>query len=324
MNLKEEEQGVVKCVYQGIFAASIMQGLRAKFGFDWSNCYMNGDKVYVLIEKDKIDDAFVDDLLREINKFVAVRKQMQVKHMVAEMVRKSVKKAVNEAEAPQKTDKYGNQIPRFGQGWGKDSALMNRQGYNQDGTKGPWFSRSVACATAVLLNENGSWFVLAGQRGSGTPDYQGYWNLPCGYLDYNEDTQEAAMREVYEETGIRLSPNELKYFGNSSSPEENRQNVCFYYVALINGDRAKLGFSKDNMEENEVDGIQWLPLEKAGTLKWAFGHDELIQKIVAKYAHKIKGQENFGSNRAKIKKAIEVLESNGDTEYVIELLKSII
>ena len=115
--------------------------------------------------------------------------------------------------------------------------MFNRQGYNQDGSKGPWFSRSVAVATAVILQDNEQWYILAGQRGTGTPDYQGYWNLPCGYLDYNEDAKTAAAREVFEETGIKLNPSELKSFGSSTSPLENRQNIVFFFVAFIAGNR---------------------------------------------------------------------------------------
>ena len=193
------------------------------------------------------------------------------------------KKLIQKLYEDERLDKYGNPIPKYGQGWGVDKSLSNRQGYNQDGSKGPWFSRSVAVATAVILNDNGKWYILAGQRGTGAADYSGYWNLPCGYLDYNEKTEDAAVREVYEETGIKLNPANVKYFGHSSSPDENRQNVIFFYVAFLSGDKSKFGFSKDNMEENEVDGIQWLPLSECGKLQWAFDHDELIQKILAKY-----------------------------------------
>jgi 8-oxo-dGTP pyrophosphatase MutT (NUDIX family) len=227
-------------------------------------------------------------------------------------------------ESDVRTDKYGNAIPKNGQGYGPDPSMMNRQGYNADGTKGPWFSRSVAVATAVLLNDNGKWYILAGQRGTGTPDYQGYWNLPCGYLDYNEDTQEAAVREVYEETGIKLDKSQMKPFGSSSSPYENRQNVVFFYVAILNGNTGSLPFSKDNMEENEVDGLQWLPIEKCGTLRWAFDHDELIKKIIAKYSHKINGEQISGTGTERIRKAIQVLRDGGDTDYAIEILQSLL
>lgn len=220
-------------------------------------------------------------------------------------------------------DKYGNPIPKYGQGWGKDDTLFNRQGYNQDGTKGPWFSRSVAVATAVLLNDNGKWYILANQRGTGTPDYQGYWNLPCGYLDYNEEANEAAVREVYEETGIKLNPASVKYFGHSSSPNENRQNVVFFFVGFLDGSVSDFSFSKDNIEEGEVEGIQWLPIENVGDIKWAFDHDELVKKVLSMYTNKISGGQHFKNKREMLNKVIEVLENGGDTEYVISLLKQI-
>lgn len=228
-----------------------------------------------------------------------------------------------------RVDKYGNPIPRNGQGYGPDPDnpnMRNRQGYNADGSKGPWFSRSVAVATAVLLKDkdSGRWYILAGQRGNGTPDYQGYWNLPCGYLDYNEDTQDAAVREVFEETGIRLDKSQLKSFGSSSSPYENRQNVVFFYVAILNESTSSLPFSTENMEDEEVSGLQWLPIDKCGTLRWAFDHDELINKILTKYSHLIKrNKEENLSDREKISKVIDLLQNGGDTEYAVEILKTL-
>ena len=225
-------------------------------------------------------------------------------------------------EDENRVDKYGNPIPKYGQGWGADDSLMNRQGYNEDGSKGPWFSRSVAVATAVLLNDSGQWYVLANQRGSGTPDYHGYWNLPCGYLDYNEDAQTAAMREVYEETGIKLSS--VQPFGHSTDPKENRQNICFFFVGMLNGSVEQYQFSKDNMEEGEVDGIQWLPLEKCDTLQWAFDHDELMNKVIAKYSHLINGENIDDLDKSDIiDKAIEAVENGKDKEYIIQLLNKL-
>lgn len=253
--------------------------------------------------------------------FGTCTKKVGKRIVISEAAFKRIVQKLHEENA--RTDKYGNPIPKHGQGWGKDDTLFNRQGYNQDGSKGPWFSRSVAVATAVLLNDGGKWYILANQRGAGTPDYQGYWNLPCGYLDYNEETNEAAVREVYEETGIRLSPASIKYFGHSSSPNENRQNVVFFFVGFLEGYKSEFTFSKDNMEEGEVEGIQWLPIEEVGNIRWAFDHDELVEKVLTTYANRISGGQEFKNDREKISKVIEILERGGDTEYAISLLKSI-
>lgn len=237
------------------------------------------------------------------------------------IIKSVIKEAVEGSE--DRYDKYGNKIPRGGQGWGIDPTQRNRQGYNQDGTKGPWFSRSVAVATAVILRdtETNNWFILANQRGAGTPDYQGYWNLPCGYLDYNEEAEDAAKREVYEETGIQL--NSVNYFGHSTSPNENRQNVIFFFVSFLEGNKSDYGFSTDNMEENEVSGIQWVPLGKVTNIQWAFDHDELINKILQKYKNKVYGDVEYSDYKSIIDKVKEILSNGGDTEYALELLNRI-
>ena len=240
------------------------------------------------------------------------------KHL-SNIIRESIYKLL---EDDGRLDKYGNPIPKYGQGWGKDDSLRNRQGYNADGTKGPWFSRSAAVATAVLLNDKGKWYILANQRGSGTPDYHGYWNLPCGYLDYNEDAETAAMREVYEETGIKL--HSVNPFGYSTDPGENRQNIVFFFVSVLNGNPNQYEFSKDNMEENEVDGIQWVPLEKCDTIQWAFDHDELIKKIISKHRHLIQNENiNLLDKSELINRAIQAVEQDMDKTYILQILNKL-
>ena len=241
-------------------------------------------------------------------------------------IRKIVKEAIDNNT---RVDKYGNPIPKNGQGHGPDPdnpKMRNRQGYEADGTKGPWFSRSVACATCVLLHDTDTekWYVLVGKRGNGAPDYRGYWSLPCGYLDYNEDDADCAVREVYEETGIKIDKSQLKYFGKSASPYENKQNVCLYFVAILTASKSNLPFSYENMEEEEVAGTQWLPIEKRHSLMWAFDHDELLEKIIKKYSHVINSETYDGDDKFKIEKVIDILKSEGDIEYAIQILKTLL
>lgn len=148
-----------------------------------------------------------------------------------------------------------------------------------------WRSRSVA-VTAFLfyINDIGEVFVLANKRGNGTPDYQGYWNVPCGYLDFNESGEEAAAREVFEETGVKIKPECLKLVSTNTKPTQNKQNVSFRYCAFVN-DR----FVKDNplttkhCEEDEVDDVQWVNLFDIKNKEWAFNHDKLIPEIHEEY-----------------------------------------
>lgn len=67
-----------------------------------------------------------------------------------------------------------------------------------------WVHRSIAVAGFIFCRINNEWCVLANQRGEGAPDFQGYWNCPCGYLDFDETLAEACSREIYEETGVKI------------------------------------------------------------------------------------------------------------------------
>jgi 8-oxo-dGTP diphosphatase len=154
--------------------------------------------------------------------------------------------------------------------------------YDKDGNFIGWFSRSVAVVTFVFCrNEKEEWCILGSERGREAADYQGYWNAPCGFLDFNETTRQAAIREMLEETGVQLTESELACIGFQDDPvKSNNQNVTFRYVALIN-DRitTDFSFSHEGNEGNEVGEIKWIPLDKVGDYKWAFGHEDLITGI---------------------------------------------
>ena len=68
-----------------------------------------------------------------------------------------------------------------------------------------WESRSVAVVCVVLLWKpfcKEPW-VLVSQRGPNSADYQGLYNVVCGYLDWDETGFEAVLRETWEEVGLK-------------------------------------------------------------------------------------------------------------------------
>ena len=142
-----------------------------------------------------------------------------------------------------------------------------------------WVARNVAVSCFVFTSIDGVWHVLANKRGDGTPDYQGYWNAPCGYLDFDETTSEAAMREVYEETGIKL--NKVTFFGFNDSPRDNHQNVTFRYYSIISDPQlVNISINNRGGEINEVKDIKWIPITRISNYDWAFNHNEIIIDLI--------------------------------------------
>lgn len=147
-----------------------------------------------------------------------------------------------------------------------------------------WVHRSIAVAGFVFCKIDGEWCVLANQRGEGAPDFKGYWNCPCGYLDFDETTKEACIREIYEETGVKVDPNRLHFISYNDDPEEsNRQNVTMRFMAIVPED--SIGISTNAIkgqlggEENEVKAIMWIKMSNLDDYQWAFGHDKLIKGL---------------------------------------------
>lgn len=148
-----------------------------------------------------------------------------------------------------------------------------------------WYSRSVAtCLFVFCKNEKGSWCVLASVRGEEAADFQGYWNCPCGYLDFDETTAACARRECYEETGVDLDVNSLKFINFEDDPvTANRQNVTFRFYAIIQDKKTSdFTFSHANNEGKEVGRIEWIPVENIHSYKWAFNHEKRIDEIFNK------------------------------------------
>jgi 8-oxo-dGTP pyrophosphatase MutT (NUDIX family) len=144
-----------------------------------------------------------------------------------------------------------------------------------------WYSRACAVSLFVFCkNKSDEWCVLANKRGKNTPDFKGFWNCICGYLDFHEDSIQAAQRECKEETNIFISSNNIEIYGVNSNPADNKQNVTIRHCAVIT-DRTTDAYqtSNKNSDKGEVDDIKWIPLSKVDEYEWAFNHRELIKEI---------------------------------------------
>ena len=145
-----------------------------------------------------------------------------------------------------------------------------------------WFSRSVAtCLFVFCKDAYGRWCVLASERGEEAADFRGYWNCPCGYLDFGETTAQCARRECYEETGVELDANNIHFISYEDDPvTANRENVTFRFYSVITDKKTSdFKFSKANNEGKEVGDIRWIPIETIHNYKWAFNHDKRINEI---------------------------------------------
>lgn len=152
-----------------------------------------------------------------------------------------------------------------------------------------WISRSIAvCAMVIVIDNDDKRYILVNQRGSGTPNFQHCWNIPCGYLDWDETTQEACTREVLEECGVYIEPLKWHHIYTDSSTLSYNQNVTLRYVAYLNETEYEEGVKRGkdlnnhDGEENEVENIELMPLsqENIYNKEWAFNHEKIIIDLI--------------------------------------------
>lgn len=116
-------------------------------------------------------------------------------------------------------------------------------------------------AGGLLLRRQGSGYdaLLIGR---GAPPR--VWTLPKGHVEVRESTEQAALREVHEETGCwgeiitRLS--EISYWFYVGKAK-HRKAVTFFLMRYLSGDPAS--------HDHEVDDARWFDLAQARkTLKY--------------------------------------------------------
>lgn len=128
------------------------------------------------------------------------------------------------------------------------------------------FPRPAVTVDAVILSplEQG-YEVLLIRRGH--EPYEGRWALPGGFLDMDEELEEAAARELEEETGLEgIALEQFGTFGKIGRDPRGR-TVSVAYMAIV-GARPQARAGDDAAE------VGWFPL--MGLPDLAFDHGEIL------------------------------------------------
>jgi 8-oxo-dGTP diphosphatase len=121
-----------------------------------------------------------------------------------------------------------------------------------------------------------AWFAAVRPRGRG----EGFWALPKGLIDRGETPAETALREGFEETGVRgrlvEKLGDVRYVYTWEG-ERVFKVVSFYLATAAAG---RIGELPPGMEI-EVAVAQWLPLADASRLLVYRGEREMAAKALA-------------------------------------------
>ena len=129
-------------------------------------------------------------------------------------------------------------------------------------------------AGGLVINTSGTMGLLIGRRDlKDAAREKLIWSLPKGHIEEGETPQEAAIREVHEETGIKSEIHrELGVidFWFMASGKRIHKTVHHYLFREVGGTLSP--------QVTEVDDVQWFPLEEIISLLAYPDEKKLIAK----------------------------------------------
>ena len=127
------------------------------------------------------------------------------------------------------------------------------------------YPRPAVTADCVVITKENDPKVLLIQRGN--EPFKGQWAFPGGFMNMDETTEQCAVRELEEETGLKVT--EIKQIGAYSKVDRDPRGrtITVAYLAIIDKVENVKGL-------DDAAKAQWFPISNLPKL--AFDHEEII------------------------------------------------
>ena len=105
---------------------------------------------------------------------------------------------------------------------------------------------------AAIINKEGKLFLAL--RSQKTKNERGLWETPGGGLEFGEKMEEAIIREMNEEYGIKINPIRVLHVFDHLLPEEKQHWIAISFLAEIESGEPII------KEPRKCDQIGWFTL----------------------------------------------------------------
>jgi nicotinic acid mononucleotide adenylyltransferase/ADP-ribose pyrophosphatase YjhB (NUDIX family) len=140
-------------------------------------------------------------------------------------------------------------------------------------------------ATTLIVSKG---FVLLVRRKYGP--YMGYWCFPGGFANPGEDIEEAALREVREETSITtIDKSEVECIG-VYYPKDPRAGIKPDHGAYDVGLAVEIPHIIGAEAADDAKEVQWVAISDAQKMQLAFHHNRILDDYIRKFPDGIKRQ----------------------------------
>ncbi len=125
--------------------------------------------------------------------------------------------------------------------------------------------------------KDGQAHVVLGQRGPNSRAFANIWCLVGGFLDPgNETLQQAASRELHEETGLEVPPDQMKLVTIQSDPKRDPRGQIIDTIWSC-----RLEAEIPIKASDDIQDARWYPLTDALNMDLAFDHSDSLRYFAA-------------------------------------------
>lgn len=111
------------------------------------------------------------------------------------------------------------------------------------------------------------------------PPYEGKWAMPGGFVEISEPLKGAALRELYEETGVKDVYVEQLYTFGDPKRDPRKRVITVTYFALIASENLVV------RADTDVSDVKWFSIYKLPRL--AFDHEKILKYAIKRLRNKI-------------------------------------
>lgn len=127
-------------------------------------------------------------------------------------------------------------------------------------------------ADCVVISKEDTPQVLLIQRGF--EPFKGCWAIPGGFMNMDETTEQCAIRELEEETGLKIS--DVRQIGAFSKVDRDPRGrtITVAYLTIVDAPLEVKGL-------DDAAKAQWFPLAALPSL--AFDHADILRGAITLY-----------------------------------------
>ena len=131
------------------------------------------------------------------------------------------------------------------------------------------YPRPAVTADCVVMTRDDDPKVLLIERGN--EPFKGCWAFPGGFMNMDETTEQCAVRELEEETGLKLT--DIHQIGAYSKVDRDPRGrtITVAYLAFVDKPLPVKG-------QDDAAKAQWFSIKELPKL--AFDHEEILQDAI--------------------------------------------